>query len=511
MHDLADHCTSGARALAPWFHDAEDLSVLLTEDPSVVPLQSGHSNSVEYMKRPAEACLPEQPKRRTTQTDAEGVKDSNAMSQASSDIAPAKAHHAAAAQLQLPQQLPQQLVIAWDLDETLLIFNSLLNGAYVAQASKHPGAEAAKRLGERVADQIFGFLDGHFYYSKVESIDPMHLSDIHVPHQHHHYTLRHTVSQPEVRNATGTLPERTRSVSMDSHSLNSTVAAAAAAALAAASQQEAAGGPSSTTSAGGSSEADCNVALSSPSQHGHKHKLSSDSASELQQESKQHEQQQQEPEPQTEAEVMAHVEKLYTGGYDKLALSANEREMHSLLRAQLEAASGHWLRTSRALMEALTAEAAARGCTLHHVIVTTGQLVASLGKLLLFGLPTHLIPAHHVYSASKQTKLAVFKKLRQRFGVMAKYLAVGDGAEERRAAGAMHWPFVQISLRGLGEEQLSALLLGQGGSGAAGAEEEGEDGVAASPSAPPVFPRAGGFTIQQLTPSIVLGAALATA
>lgn len=399
--------------------------------------------------------------------------------------------------------------------ETLIIFNSLLNGTFVAQSNIHPGAEAAQRLGQTAADHIFSFLDDRFYYAKIEALDPVHLSDLRPAHPHgprHHYTLRNVVSHPELRATEEPKPDRTRSVSMDAQALEA-IASVAAASVTVLSprpsqqlQSSACLSPSASMRAAASTlQVDYKVDLRSPSR---KHKLSEVAfgEEEQQREEEQVEQERSEAEPETPQEVLAHAGRLYTAGYDKMPLSPEEREQHKKLRAQLESATGHWLRSSTALLEAISDLGAAKGITVRHVIVTTGQLVATLGKMLMFGLPTHLIPADNVYSASKQTKLAVFKKLRQRFGVMARYMAIGDGAEERRAAGIMRWPFLQMSLHGLDEAQLACFRSGELEAAALEAAA-----AAASPfvDAAPIYPAVGGVTVHQIRPGALIDLAMA--
>jgi hypothetical protein len=62
-----------------------------------------------------------------------------------------------------------KLVLIWDLDETLLIFNSLLTGAW---AATHPGqgaaaAAAVLAAGARWEVTILGLCDAHFFFDQV--------------------------------------------------------------------------------------------------------------------------------------------------------------------------------------------------------------------------------------------------------------------------------------------------------------------------------------------------------
>jgi hypothetical protein len=65
-----------------------------------------------------------------------------------------------------PLQPPQKLVAVWDLDETLIVFNSLISGTF---ARANPGVDAAEAtaLGERWRDAILDFCDDHLHFRLV--------------------------------------------------------------------------------------------------------------------------------------------------------------------------------------------------------------------------------------------------------------------------------------------------------------------------------------------------------
>lgn len=60
------------------------------------------------------------------------------------------------------------MVVVWDLDETLIVFNSLINGAFVRANSSVDSGEAAA-LGERWRDAILSFCDSHLHYKQVRA------------------------------------------------------------------------------------------------------------------------------------------------------------------------------------------------------------------------------------------------------------------------------------------------------------------------------------------------------
>jgi eyes absent family protein 4 len=69
-----------------------------------------------------------------------------------------------------------------------------------------------------------------------------------------------------------------------------------------------------------------------------------------------------------------------------------------------------------------------------HVAVTSGQLVPSLAKLLLFKLGAHIAPTN-VWSSRHCGKAACFDLVRRRFGPACTYVAIGARC---RIAAASH-------------------------------------------------------------------------
>ncbi|KAL8216391.1 hypothetical protein R6Q57_023228 [Mikania cordata] len=79
-----------------------------------------------------------------------------------------------------------------------------------------------------------------------------------------------------------------------------------------------------------------------------------------------------------------------------------------------------------------------------NVIVTSGSLIPSLVKCLLFRLDD-LISYDNVYSSWEVGKYQCFSLIKERFnGPNVQFCAIGDGWEECEAAENMQWPFVQV-------------------------------------------------------------------
>lgn len=81
-----------------------------------------------------------------------------------------------------------------------------------------------------------------------------------------------------------------------------------------------------------------------------------------------------------------------------------------------------------------------------HVLVTSGSLIPSLVKCLLFRLDG-LIAHENVYSSWDVGKLKCFSLIKERFdGPNVRFCVIGDGREECEAAESLRWPFVKINV-----------------------------------------------------------------
>lgn len=81
-----------------------------------------------------------------------------------------------------------------------------------------------------------------------------------------------------------------------------------------------------------------------------------------------------------------------------------------------------------------------------NILVTSGSLIPSLVKCLLFRLD-NLITHGNVYSSWEVGKLQCFQWIKERFNnPNVQFCVIGDGWEEGEAAQAMQWPFVKIDL-----------------------------------------------------------------
>lgn len=67
-------------------------------------------------------------------------------------------------------------VFVWDLDETIIIFHSLLTGSYANRYSKD--ALQLQYLATGIEELIFSMADNHFFFSDIENCDQAHIDDV---------------------------------------------------------------------------------------------------------------------------------------------------------------------------------------------------------------------------------------------------------------------------------------------------------------------------------------------
>ncbi|XP_063907929.1 eyes absent homolog 2-like isoform X2 [Zophobas morio] len=67
-------------------------------------------------------------------------------------------------------------VFIWDLDETIIIFHSLLTGGFASKFQKD--AEIASQLGLNMEELVFNLADAHFFFGDIEDCDQVHIDDV---------------------------------------------------------------------------------------------------------------------------------------------------------------------------------------------------------------------------------------------------------------------------------------------------------------------------------------------
>lgn len=67
-------------------------------------------------------------------------------------------------------------IFIWDLDETIIIFHSLLTGTFASKFGKD--APNSVSLGLRMEEMIFNLADSHLFFNDLEDCDQVHIDDV---------------------------------------------------------------------------------------------------------------------------------------------------------------------------------------------------------------------------------------------------------------------------------------------------------------------------------------------
>ncbi|XP_034942768.1 eyes absent homolog 4 isoform X2 [Chelonus insularis] len=67
-------------------------------------------------------------------------------------------------------------IFIWDLDETIVVFHSLITGQFATKHGKDPALLA--QLAYRMEEMIFNLADTHFFFNDVEDCDQVHIDDV---------------------------------------------------------------------------------------------------------------------------------------------------------------------------------------------------------------------------------------------------------------------------------------------------------------------------------------------
>ncbi|KAI1902296.1 hypothetical protein AGOR_G00043260 [Albula goreensis] len=67
-------------------------------------------------------------------------------------------------------------VFIWDLDETIIVFHSLLTGSYANRFGRDPPTSVS--LGLRMEEMIFNLADMHLFFNDLEECDQVHIDDV---------------------------------------------------------------------------------------------------------------------------------------------------------------------------------------------------------------------------------------------------------------------------------------------------------------------------------------------
>nr|XP_046272854.1 eyes absent homolog 3 isoform X1 [Scatophagus argus]XP_046272855.1 eyes absent homolog 3 isoform X1 [Scatophagus argus] len=75
-----------------------------------------------------------------------------------------------------PTESDLERIFLWDLDETIIIFHSLLTGSYAQKFGKDPATML--NLGLQMEELIFELADTHLFFNDLEECDQVHIEDV---------------------------------------------------------------------------------------------------------------------------------------------------------------------------------------------------------------------------------------------------------------------------------------------------------------------------------------------
>ncbi|XP_023262048.1 eyes absent homolog 3 isoform X2 [Seriola lalandi dorsalis] len=75
-----------------------------------------------------------------------------------------------------PADTDLERIFLWDLDETIIIFHSLLTGSYAQKFGKDPAT--VLNLGLQMEELIFELADNHLFFNDLEECDQVHVEDV---------------------------------------------------------------------------------------------------------------------------------------------------------------------------------------------------------------------------------------------------------------------------------------------------------------------------------------------
>ncbi|KAF5401030.1 hypothetical protein PHET_05305 [Paragonimus heterotremus] len=313
-------------------------------------------------------------------------------------------------------------VFVWDLDETLIIFHTLLTGYYAHRYGKDPTLAGA--YGLRMEELIYNLADIHFFYNELEDCDQVHIEDV-----------RGDDTGQDLSTYCFATDEFTCNLGGGAHPSSTTSTLSANSGLLSSCGLSVEGVPTTTACGSNPLSTSFNDSLDSTGI------LSSTVPTAI-----------------------------VRGGMDwmrKLAFRYRRiRDLYSAYRynvpALLGSAKAHQWLTLRSNLDLLTdcwlslahraTEQIASRWESANVVVTTTQLIPALAKLLLYGFGG-AFPIENVYSATKIGKESCFERIAAKFGRKSTFVVIGDGKEEEDAAKQLHWPFWRIS----GHSDIAAL------------------------------------------------------
>ncbi|CAD7700016.1 unnamed protein product [Ostreobium quekettii] len=125
-----------------------------------------------------------------------------------------------------------------------------------------------------------------------------------------------------------------------------------------------------------------------------------------------------------------------------------QMEWHKLYQETNRETQG-WLDFGRKFLQAMVEHGAPMGTSQRrpvvNVVVSSGQLIPTLAKIMLFRLNA-FFQIENIYSSWGSSKIDCFSLIKNKFGTNCSYCVVGDGHLEDEAAKAFGWPFIRVTI-----------------------------------------------------------------
>ncbi|KAK4475717.1 hypothetical protein MN116_000981 [Schistosoma mekongi] len=316
-------------------------------------------------------------------------------------------------------------IFIWDLDETLIIFHTLLTGYYAHRYGKDPAVAGA--YGLRMEELIYNLADTYLFFNELEEYDQVHIDDIRGDDNCQDLTncrssfdgYGNNSSTTEKSASSGptmiTTPAHAPMISsVDSLSpINGGIASS----LPLPQLQISSSSASSSVTPLSNMIGEISTRVNTPNMHG-------------------------------SVEWMRKlgfryrkIREIYNCSRHNVSvlLGYSKANQWINLRNNLDILTDHWL----SLAIKATEKIINRDDSV-NILVTTTQFIPSLAKILLYGYGNSF-HIENIYSATKIGKENCFERISSRFGRKCTYVVIGDGKEEEDAAKQFHWPFWRIN------------------------------------------------------------------
>uniref|UniRef100_A0A5K4F1R3 Eyes absent homolog n=1 Tax=Schistosoma mansoni TaxID=6183 RepID=A0A5K4F1R3_SCHMA len=315
-------------------------------------------------------------------------------------------------------------IFIWDLDETLIIFHTLLTGYYAHRYGKDPAV--AGTYGLRMEELIYNLADTYLFFNELEECDQVHIDDIRG--DDNYQDLMNFRSDPEAygdnsSTITQSIILSSSSTSSSSTTITTTVHAPTTSSLETSSPIN--GSMLSPPPISSLSSAapltnmigEIPTRVNTPTLHG----------------------------------SMEWMRKLgfryrrireiynYSRYNVSVLLGYPKANQWINLKNNLDILTDHWLSMAMKATEKINNREDSV-----NILVTTTQFIPSLAKILLYGYGNSF-QIENIYSATKVGKENCFERIASRFGRKCTYVVIGDGKEEEDAAKQFNWPFWRIN------------------------------------------------------------------